>query len=130
VKPPEDRDLKVFDAIGRAACVIANEICAKAIVVVTHSGTSAINIAKFRPTATIIAVSGREKILRRLNLIWGVRGMIVPDFVADTDTAFKRINEELKRLSYAESGDYIVYTAGIPLLSKGTTNSIKIEKVE
>jgi pyruvate kinase len=130
VKPPEERELAVFDAIGRAACVIANEICAKAIVVVTHSGTSAINIAKFRPTATIIAVTGRDKILRRLNLIWGVRGIIVPDFVADTDTAFKRINEELRRLSYAESGDYVVYTAGIPLLSKGTTNSIKIEKVE
>jgi pyruvate kinase len=130
VEPPEERDLVLFDAIGRAACVIANEICAKAIVVVTHSGTSAINIAKFRPKATIIAVTGREKILRRLNLIWGVRGMIVPDFVADTDTAFKRINEELRRLSYAESGDYVVYTAGLPLLSRGTTNSIKIEKVE
>jgi pyruvate kinase len=54
----------------------------------------------------------------------------VQDFVVDTDTAFKRINEELRKLQYVGSGDYVVYTAGIPLLSRGTTNSIKIEKVE
>ena len=117
------------DAISRAACVIANEIDAKAIVVITHSGFSAINMAKYRPKALILAVTGRDKILRRLNLVWGVRGIIVPDFVADTDTAFQRINEELRKLEYVKSGDYVVYTVGLPLLSRGTTNSIRIEKV-
>ncbi len=76
------------------------------------------------------AVTGRDKILRRLNLIWGVRGIIIPDFVADTDSAFKRINEELQHRGYVQRGDYVVYTAGIPLLAKGTTNSIKVERVE
>jgi pyruvate kinase len=88
------------------------------------------NTAKYRPNSHIIAVTGREKILRRLNIIWGVRGIIIPDFVADTDSAFRRINEELRRRGYVESGDYVVYTAGIPLLSQGSTNSIKVEKVE
>ncbi len=124
------QELTIFDAIGRAACVLANEIDAKAIVVITHSGFSAINTAKYRPKAPIIAVTGRDKIIRRLNLIWGIRGIIVPDYVEDTDRAFKRINEELRNLHYVESGDYVVYTAGIPLLSRGTTNSIKVERVE
>ena len=123
-------ELTMYDAIGRAACVMANEIDAKAIVVITHSGFSAINTAKYRPKAPILAVTGRDKILRRLNLVWGVRGIIVPDFVVDTDTAFKRINDELRKLEYVKSGDYVVYTAGLPLLSRGTTNSIKVEKVE
>ncbi len=123
------QEFTTYDAIGRAACVIANEIDAKAIIVITHSGFSAINIARYRPKALILAVTGREKILRRLNLVWGVRGIIVPDFVADTDTAFQRINEELRKLNYVQSGDYVIYTVGLPLLSRGTTNSIKIEKV-
>ena len=127
---PKAGDLTVFDAIGRAACVIANEIDAKAIVVITHSGFSAINTAKYRPKANILAVTDRDKILRRLNLVWGVRGIIIPDFVVDTDSAFRRINEELRKLQYVQSGDLVVYTAGLPLLSRGTTNSIKIEKVE
>jgi pyruvate kinase len=129
-RAPKAGELTVFDAIGRAACVIANAIDAKAIVVVTHSGFSAINTAKYRPKANILAVTGRDKILRRLNLVWGVRGIVVNDFVVDADLAFKRINEELLKLQYVQSGDYVVYTAGLPLLSKGTTNSIKIEKVE
>lgn len=123
-------EFTTFDAIGRAACVIANEIDAKVIVVITHSGFSAIHTAKYRPKAPILAITSRDKILRRMNLVWGVRGIIVPDFVADTDTAFKRINEELSRLEYVKTGDYVVYTAGLPLLSRGSTNSIKIEKVE
>ena len=123
-------ELTTFDAIGRAACVIANAIAAKAIVVITHSGFSAINTAKYRPKAMILAVTGRDKILRRLNLVWGVRGIIIPDFVVDTDAAFKRINEELRNLEYVQSGDYVIYTAGLPLLSRGSTNTIKIEKVE
>lgn len=129
-RAPKTGELTVFDAIGRAACVIANAIDAKAIVVVTHSGFSAINTAKYRPKANILAITGRDKILRRLNLVWGVRGIVVNDFVVDADLAFKRINEELLKLQYVQPGDYVVYTAGLPLLSKGTTNSIKIEKVE
>jgi pyruvate kinase len=130
VKIPETRESATYDAISRAACVIANEIEAKAIVVITHSGSSAMNTAKYRPKSRIFAVTGRDKILRRLNIIWGVRGIIIPDFVSDTDSAFKRIIEELRRRGYVEQGDYVVYTAGIPLLSKGTTNSIKVERVE
>jgi pyruvate kinase len=128
--PGSGPGLAMSDAIGRAACIMANQIDAKAIVVITHSGFSAINTAKYRPKAPILAVTGRDKILRRLNLVWGVRGIIVPDFVADTDTSFKRVNEELRKQEYVRSGDYVVYTAGLPLLSRGTTNSIRIERIE
>ena len=128
-RPRAHHELTIPDAISRAVCVMANEVGAKAIVVITHSGFSAINTAKYRPKALILAITGRDKILRRLNLVWGVRGIIVPDFVADTDTAFQRINEELRKLKYVQSGDYLIYTVGLPLLSRGTTNSIKIEKV-
>ncbi|MCX6143467.1 MAG: pyruvate kinase [Ignavibacteriales bacterium] len=128
-RPRAHHEFTIPDAISRAACVMANEVGAKAIVVITHSGFSAINTAKYRPKALILAITGRDKILRRLNLVWGVRGIIVPDFVADTDTAFQRINEELRKLKYVQSGDYLIYTVGLPLLSRGTTNSIKIEKV-
>jgi pyruvate kinase len=129
-RPRGTREFTTFDAIGRAACVMANEIDAKAIVVITHSGSSAVNTARYRPKALILAVTGREKILRRLNLVWGVRGIIVPDFVAEADTAFHRINEELRKLQYVKSGDYVIYTVGLPLLSRGSTNTIKIERVE
>lgn len=121
----------VFDAVAQAACVMAWQIRAKAIVTLTHSGSTAAKISKYRPLSRIIAITGRERILRRLNIIWGIRGIIMPDFEdRAADAAFKLIKDKLLEHGYVEKGDYVVFTAGIPLMSKGTTNTVKVEKVE
>ena len=124
------RNVDRFDAIARAAAVLAKQLNATAIVPLTHSGSTALRISKYRPTAPILAITGRERILRRLNLVWGVRGLIVPGFEAAAETAFERIQDELLKLGYVQKGDYVVFTAGIPLMSKGTTNTIKVERIQ
>ncbi|HTX19709.1 MAG TPA: pyruvate kinase [Bacteroidota bacterium] len=118
----------VFRALGRSACVLAKEIGAAAIVPITHSGDTAMTIAKYRPYGKIIAVTDRERIRRRLNLVWGVRSLLVPK-IADTDTTFETIHTQLLGSEYVKKGDYIVLTAGIPLLARGTTNTVKVEKI-
>ncbi len=120
----------VFDAVARAAATLAKQLNATAIVPITHSGVTAMRLSKYRPNAPILAITGRERILRRLNLVWGVRGMIIPDLNVDSDTAFKRIQDELLKKKYVRKGDYVVFTAGTPLMSKGTTNTIKVERVQ
>jgi pyruvate kinase len=128
-QPPESQEHKVFDAVARAACILARQLRPKAIVTITHSGLTAVHIAKYRPHGEIVAVTGREKILRRLNLVWGVRGLLIPDLATDIDEAYEQIKNVMKSDGLVQSGDYIVYTAGLPLASKGVTNSIKVEKV-
>ena len=118
----------VFRAVGRSACVLAKQIGAAAIIPVTHSGDTAMTIARYRPYGKIIAVTDRERIRRRLNLVWGVRSLLVPK-IADTDTTFESIQQQLLRSGYVKKGDYIVLTAGIPLLARGTTNMVKVEKI-
>jgi pyruvate kinase len=120
----------VFDAVARAACVLARQVHATAIVPITHSGATAIRISKYRPEARIITVTGQEKILRQLNLVWGVRGIESHDFIHNQDTAFRKIIERLKLEGYVEKGDFVVFTAGLPLLAKGTTDTINVEQVE
>jgi pyruvate kinase len=129
VQTPGSQEDNVFDAIARSACLLSKQVKAKAIVPVTHTGVTAMRISKYRPEAKIITVTGREKVLCRLNIVWGVRGIVIPDFLESTDDALERIKETLKSLGYVEAGDYVVFTAGIPLLAKGTTNSVKVEKV-
>ncbi|MEE9225354.1 MAG: pyruvate kinase [Bacteroidota bacterium] len=119
----------VFDAVGRAACVLAHQVGAAAIVPLTHSGRSAQIIARYRPKAGIVAVTGREKIVRRLNLYWGIRSIIVEQ-MSDFETSLKVVLEKLLQAGYVQKGDYIVVTAGIPLMQKGTTNMVKVQKVE
>ena len=123
-----EKQAEVFKAIGRAACVLAKQIGAAAIVPITHSGETAKTIAKYRPYGKIIAVTDRERIRRRLNLVWGVRSILVPK-IADTDTTLATIQQELLKSGYVNKGDYIVMTAGIPLLARCTTNMVKVEKI-
>jgi len=120
----------VFDAVARAACVLAGQVGAKAIVPLTHSGATAQRVSKYRPDMPIFAVTGREKILRRMNLFWGVQGLLVPDFEQDSDTAFRKVKEQLLARGFVQKGDSIVLTAGIPVMSKGTTNALKVDKIE
>ncbi|MBM4169392.1 MAG: pyruvate kinase [Ignavibacteria bacterium] len=121
---------EVFDSIARAACVLARQVRARAIVSITHSGTTAFRLSKYRPRAPIIAVTGREKIIRRVNLAWGVRGLLLPDYEQDAESVFEKIRTKLVDSGTVQKGDYVVYTAGIPIAAKETTNTITIERLE
>jgi pyruvate kinase len=127
---PAELPKDVFDAIAHAACVLAQQVKATAIVTITHSGATALRISKYRPHSRIIAVTGDDKILRRLNLVWGVRGIIIQDYIHDTDKTLIKVTERLKVEEYIKQGDFIVFTAGLPLMEMGTTDTIKVERVE
>lgn len=120
----------VFKALGRSACILAKQINAAAIICFSHSGSTVKTISRYRPQAQVIGVADRERIQRRLNLIWGVRSLLIKSFeVGETDTTIARVNVMLKELGYLKSGDYVVITAGIPLMARNTTNMIKVEKI-
>jgi len=118
-----------YDPLSRAACLLAEHVRASAIVALTHSGLTAAHVAKFRPPARIIAVTGQDKVMRRLNLVWGIRGLIVDDLKKDTDTTFKLIERQLLQEGFVRKGDTIVMLAGIPLFEGHPTNTIKVDKV-
>lgn len=121
--------LNAYDALSHATCLLAKQIHAPTIVALTHSGATAVSVAKFRPRARIIAVVDREKIMRRLNLIWGVRAVMVEDLKKDTDVAFAMIREKLLQEGYIRRGESIVTMAGIPLFEGHPTNTIKVDTV-
>ncbi len=66
-----DGDLAI-SAITHAARHAAKDLGAKAILVFTLTGKSAILLSKFRPVAPIIALTPNEKISRMLNLFRGI----------------------------------------------------------
>ena len=129
VKPVNAPVGDVLDAIGRAACVLARQVGAAVIVPLTHSGRSAQVVAKYRPKARIVAVTGRDKIVRRLNLHWGIRSIIVEQ-KSDIDASLEAVQERLLAVGHVQKGDNIIVTAGLPLMEKGATNTVKVQKVE
>lgn len=118
-----------LDALGRAACVLAEQMNAAAIVVVTRSGQTAKILSRYRPRPGIIAITDRPKILRRLNLYWGIQGVVIDVLADDSDKALQDIQEKLVNTGMVMRGEYVVVLAGQPFFARGSTNFIKVEKV-
>mmetsp|Transcript_35470 Transcript_35470/g.85975 ORF Transcript_35470/g.85975 Transcript_35470/m.85975 type:complete len:507 (-) Transcript_35470:125-1645(-) len=90
-----DRDPKAYDSaeknltetICHASCTIAHEFkevnFSGKIIVITNKGRAARLISKYRPDLPILAFSDSERVVRELNLVWGVRAHHFPDIVDD-----------------------------------------------
>jgi pyruvate kinase len=126
---PQDAVANRHDALGRAACLLADQLKAGAIVTLTHSGQTARVLSRYRPDPPIIGLTLTPKTLRMLNLYWGVRGMVIEKLSADSDAALQQIREKLVREGMVKRGDFVVLLAGQPLFARGSTNFIKVEQI-
>ena len=68
---PKTIEENLFDAVGRAVTEMSRQINAAAIVAFTSKGRTAINLAKFRPNAKIIALSDSFDTMNKLCLKMG-----------------------------------------------------------
>jgi pyruvate kinase len=124
----EDSDRDHHEALGRAACVLAEQIRAAAIVTVTEGGTTARMVAKHRPYTPIVAVTNAMATMRRLNLVWGVRCVLVTEVFPDSDRTLRAVEDRLAEEGILKSGEAYVLIAGQPLFAGGGTNFIKVER--
>lgn len=123
-------DIKdISDALGKASCVIARQIDASAIISLTGSGYTAQNIAKYRPSQPIVALSENEETLRLLSFIWGVEGILVPDDLRREDL-FRQIGDFVKKLDYIKTGDHVCFVAGLSSGDSMPENMLKVYKIE
>ncbi len=119
---------EVNDATARAACQIAHQVEARAIVTFTTGGTTALRVAKYRPKQPVIAVTPSQKVVGRLSLPWGVLPVMKPE-PTSMEMVFEVAAEVALETGIAEKGDLLVITAGIPLRVPGQTNLLKVHNV-
>jgi len=118
-----------YDPLTRSACLLARSVEASTIVAITHSGETALHLAKFRPPARIIAITDQETVIRKLNLVWGIRGMLVDNLKNDTDRMFTIIRKRLLAGGLVHAGEKVVSVAGLPFFESHRTNTIKVDTV-
>ena len=102
---------------------------AAAIVAVTHSGQTARVLSRYRPDPAIVAITLEPKVLRQLNIAWGVRGMVIKDLDVNLDKALEQVQAQLLKAGLVKARDYVVLLAGQPLFARGSTNFIRVEQV-
>ena len=119
----------ISDTICYNACKVAEQVGAKSVMTMTHSGYNAFKISSFRPPSKICIFTSNRTILNTLSLLWGVRGYYYNDFVS-TDDTIADITNVIKLKKVVKEGDFVVNIASMPITQKGMTNMMKISRVK
>lgn len=115
----------IADAMVAAAREIAETTDVKAICCFTHSGTTALLIARERPRVPIIALTPLPNTARRLALSWGVNCVLTEEldrFKMAVVSAVRAARHE----GFASEEDFVVVTAGVPFNVPGSTNILRV----
>lgn len=124
----EDSGRSIPNAISQAVGRIAGQLDAAAIMTLTKTGATARNVSKFRPQKPILAVTPHVDVARQLQLVWGVKPLLVLDLPSTGQTFQAAVNVAQEK-ELLNEGDLVVMTAGTLQGVSGSTDLIKVEVV-
>ena len=128
-KTDRNENPDITNAIAHATCLTAIDLKASAILAVTKSGSTAHMMSKHRPGCLIGACTSSERVLRQLNLSWGVYPMLIKEEYSSEILCLRAI-EAAQKHKLVKVGDTIVFAGGVPLGIPGRTNLIRVCTVE
>jgi pyruvate kinase len=113
-------------AISKAVMHLATTVEAKAIVVETKSGATALQLASRRPDIPLIVVTDEVRTAQQLAIVYGAKSYVRP---ANKEAAMKLTNW-LLREKVLKKGDMVVTASGRYPGVVGTTDTIKVRMLE
>lgn len=122
----------ISNAVSYSSVSAADQLKAKAIITPSLSGFTTRQVSKYKPQAIIIGASPEEKVLRKMQLYWGVKP-IKTDKEETTEAIMETAMLLAKEKNMVSSGDIVVITAGVainPGQGGGVTNLMKIETIK
>lgn len=128
-KRPKIKQKEIIESIAHSCIFMADNTGAKVISTITHSGSTARRIAKFRPKMPIFAFTESQKVRRQLNLVWGVHSVRL-DELFDTDMSVMMMQDYLKDNGMVKKDDRVIIATGIPTAKKGHTNMVTVCTIE
>jgi pyruvate kinase len=119
----------VNDSLVLAACKLAKDVGAKAIVGMTASGYTAFKSSSHRPNTNIFVFTSNRSLLTTMNLVWGARAYYY-DKINSTDETIADVEAILKQEGHVKSGDIFITLASMPIQERQRTNALKINVVK
>jgi pyruvate kinase len=113
------------DAISAAARTIAETLNLAAIVCYTGSGSTGLRAARERPRQPILALTPIAATGRRLAMVWGLHCVLTSD-AENLDEMVEKACRISYREGFAEPGQRIIISAGVPLGTPGATNMLRV----
>ncbi|MAV11788.1 MAG: pyruvate kinase [Synechococcus sp. MED850] len=113
------------NAISSAVSTIASQLNASAILPLTKSGATAHNVSKFRPAAPILAITSEIEVARKLQLVWGVTPLLIPQQKSTSGT-FTVAMGTAQDMGLLKEGNLVIQTAGTLAGVSGSTDFVKV----
>ena len=126
---PRMRGLNTADLIGEFAAKSVEAVQPAAIIVVTRSGFSALQVSKHRPKVIILTCTKDPRIGRRMHMYWGVKPLNI-EWTDDRDRLVTRAVKKCLELKYLYPKDLVALVSGSTLIAPGQTTTLEILKVE
>jgi pyruvate kinase len=117
------------DAISHAACTMAIDLNASAIVVTSLSGLTVRMVSRFRAPITILGLATNRNAWYKLALSWGVVPVLTEQFPSMEVLYYYAARCAKKTLSLAP-GSTVVMTGGDTTGASGNTNVLRIETIK
>ena len=93
----------------------------------THSGSTARMVSRYRPSAKIIAMTPSKETCRQLGIVWGVQPLLAKNYNTSDDIPLIA-NEMLVLNKELRKNEKYVITGGVPVGVPGTTNYLSVLK--
>ena len=121
------KHLNTAQAISHAACSVAYDQDIKILITMTHSGSTARMVSRYRPASRIIAMTPIEEISRQLSIVWGITSIVIKEYNSSSEIQ-DVANAVLSREEILKEGEKYVITGGVPVGVPGTTNYLSVFK--
>lgn len=129
LKPNNKNDRFITKIICFNAAKMVRQTGAKAISTLTYSGYTAFQISSYRPLAYILVFTPNKQIVRRLNLLWGVKAVYFDPGERSTDETVIEVNKLALQFGFVEVGDYVINLNAMPVFEKGMTNTVRLTTI-
>jgi pyruvate kinase len=120
----------VAESIANSAARIAMDLNVDATIVFTRTGASALQLSRYRPPVPILVAAHDIKTLRKVALVWGCFPLKTVPVESGYEELVTDVVREGLRQGYLKKGGLVVITSGYPFGEPGTTNTLKVLKVE
>ena len=127
IKDISKKKLNTAQAISHAACSVAVKQGIKKIITMTHSGSTARMVSRYRPSAKIIAMTPFKETCRQLGIVWGVQPLLVKNYNTSDDIPLIANDMLILNKDLRKNEKYVI-TGGVPVGVPGTTNYLSVLK--
>lgn len=98
-------------SVAFGAYALAHSSNARAIIAVTRSGETAVQVSRFRPQITILGCTPEEKVFHQMGAVWGIIPVKQPE-ISFNDSLLLHARQIAKEKKIVKTGDLVIQTCG------------------